>query len=59
MLVVYFTAKKKGIRRGEKILEEDPGLTISIYGKVYDFCQGIIHRRLLLFSLLNQSWGGT
>lgn len=49
MLVVYFIAKKKGIRRGEKILEEDPGLTVSIYGEVYDFCQGITHRRLTPF----------
>lgn len=42
----YIPTKKKGIRKGRKIIEEEPGLTVSIYGEVYDFCQGITHSRL-------------
>lgn len=42
----YIPTKKKGIRKGRKIIEEEPGLTVSIYGEVYDFCQGIAHSRL-------------
>lgn len=35
--MTYFSAKKKGVRRAEKIIEEEPGLTVSTYGEVYDF----------------------
>ena len=49
MPMVYFSAKKKGVRRLEKIIEEEPGLAVSIYGKVYDFCQGITHSRPTTF----------
>lgn len=49
MPVVSFSAKRKCVRRVEKIIEEEPGLTVSIYVKVYDFCQGITHSRLTPF----------
>lgn len=55
---ISFPAKKKGVRRGE-ITEEQAGFTASIYGEVYDFCQGITHNRLTPFQLLNQNWRGT
>lgn len=32
-----------------KIIEEEPGVTVSIYGEVYGFCQGITHSRLTPF----------
>ena len=40
---------KKGIRKGEEIIKQEPRLTVSIYGEVYDFCQGITHSRLTPF----------
>lgn len=49
MLKVYFPAKKKSIRREEKIIEQQPGLSVSIYRKVHDFCQEITHSRLTPF----------
>lgn len=45
----YFPSKEESIRRGEKIIEEQPGLSVSNYGEVYDFCQGITHNRLTPF----------
>lgn len=46
--MAYFSAKKKGVRRAEKVIEE-PRLTVSVYGEVYDFCQGITYSRLTPF----------
>lgn len=47
--IYYFPSKEESIRRGEKIIEEQPGLSVSNYREVYDFCQGITHNRLTLF----------
>lgn len=45
----YFLSKEESIRRREKIVEEQPGLSVSNYGEVYDFCQGITHNRMTPF----------
>ena len=36
---------KKGIRKAGEVIEQEPRLTVSIYGEVCDFCQGITHSR--------------
>lgn len=47
--IYHFPSKEESIRRGEKTIEEQPGLSVSNYREVYGFCQGITPNRLTPF----------